>query len=140
MMDPRPDEKRTAAAGCGGKAVFHGVGAGRGIAHGRLSFRTARHGAAGNGTTRQSTLTPEAERARFEKARGAARDHVSELTERAAAAAGEEAAAIFEIHGMLLDDEDFISAALEGIAGGLTAEAAAALEDTLRRAFENERE
>ena len=126
MMDPRPDEKRTAAAGCGGKAVFHGVGAGRGIAHGRLSFRTARHGAAGNGTTRQSTLTPEAERARFEKARGAARDHVSELTERAAAAAGEEAAAIFEIHGMLLDDEDFISAALEGIAGGLTAEAAAA--------------
>ena len=113
-----PDKEMPVAS-----AVFRGVGAGKGMAHGRLSFRHAAETEA-VAADRHSRLSADAERVRFERSRAAARDDIAELERRAAKTAGEESAAIFEIHGMLLDDEDFTQAVCEGLADGLTAEAA----------------
>ncbi len=107
-----------------GPVVFKGVGAGKGMAHGRLFFRPAAGEKSAEASNRNSSLGTDAERQRFEDARRAASGDISELERRAAETAGEEHAAIFEIHGMLLDDEDFTAAVLEGISSGLTAEAA----------------
>ncbi|MDD6261191.1 MAG: phosphoenolpyruvate--protein phosphotransferase [Clostridiales bacterium] len=113
-----PDKEMPVAS-----AVFRGVGAGKGMAHGRLSFRHAAETEAA-AADRHSRLSADAERVRFERSRSEARDDIAELERRAAKTAGEESAAIFEIHGMLLDDEDFTQAVSEGLADGLTAEAA----------------
>ena len=57
-----------------------------------------------------STLTPEAELARFEEARVKAQEQLGALYDKALAEVGEDNAAIFEIHQMMLDDEDYLDA------------------------------
>lgn len=46
---------------------------------------------------------------RFERARAVAREQLSTLHQKAMADVGEEGAMIFEVHGMLLEDEEFVA-------------------------------
>ena len=74
-------------------------------------------------TSRTSTLTPEEEYARFQAAQKAAQEQLGELYEKALDEVGEDNAAIFEIHQMMLEDEDYVDA-VKGIldSQGATAE------------------
>ena len=56
---------------------------------------------------RFSSLTPREEWERFAAACGEAKEQLDRLREKTAATAGEEAAAIFEIHRMMLKDSEF---------------------------------
>lgn len=58
----------------------------------------------------------EAETTRFEEARQKAIAQQNALYEKALAEAGEETAAVFEVHGMMLDDDDLVDAIREIIA------------------------
>ena len=70
-----------------------------------------------------STLTPEEEYARFEAARTKAQEQLGDLYDKALDEVGEDNAAIFEIHQMMLDDDDYLDA-VKGILDtqGATAE------------------
>ena len=74
-------------------------------------------------TSRASSLTPEDEFARFQAAQKAAQDQLGQLYEKALDEVGEDNAAIFEIHQMMLEDEDYVEA-VKGILDtqGATAE------------------
>ena len=61
-------------------------------------------------TTLTSTLTPEEEYARFDTARVKAQEQLAALYDKALEEVGEENAAIFEIHQMMLEDEDYLDA------------------------------
>lgn len=100
--------------------TYRGVGAAPGTAHARLDFHLRRRAE----PDRMSTRTRAEELSRFEAARARARAEIEELTATAARRAGEDAAGIFEIHGMLLDDEDLTAAVTSAIDRGLTAESA----------------
>ena len=78
-------------------------------------------------TAVSSTLTVEEELARFDSARVKAQEQLGALYEKALDEVGEENAAIFEIHEMMLDDDDYIDA-VKGIIEnqGATAEYAVA--------------
>lgn len=60
--------------------------------------------------TAASLLTPEEEYARFDAARVKAREQLAGLYNKALGEADEETAVIFEIHQMVLDDEDYLNA------------------------------
>ncbi len=77
-------------------------------------------------TSQASSLTPEEEWARFEAARDKAQEQLAGLYEKALDEVGEDNAAIFEIHQMMLDDDDYLEA-VKGILDtqGATAEYAA---------------
>ena len=70
-----------------------------------------------------SNLTPEKEYARFDEARIKAQEQLEGLYNKALDEVGEDNAAIFEIHQMMLDDEDYLDA-VKGILDtqGATAE------------------
>ena len=91
----------------------------QGIAIGKL--KVCRREAAESG--RISALTPEEEYARFQAARRTAQEQLSELYRKALGEVGEDNAAIFEIHSMMLEDEDYLGA-VKGIldSQGATAE------------------
>ena len=91
----------------------------KGIAIGRL--RICRKETAEASPT--STLTPQAEFARFQTAQKAAQEQLGQLYEKALGEVGEDNAAIFEIHQMMLEDEDYVDA-VKGIldSQGATAE------------------
>ena len=74
-------------------------------------------------TTVTSTLTPEEEYARFDAARTKAQEQLGDLYDKALDEVGEDNAAIFEIHQMMLDDDDYLDA-VKGIleTQGATAE------------------
>ena len=74
-------------------------------------------------TGRASSLTPEEEYARFQAAQKAAQEQLGQLYEKALDEVGEDNAAIFEIHQMMLEDEDYVDA-VKGIldSQGATAE------------------
>ena len=57
-----------------------------------------------------SGLTPEEETARFEAARVKAQEQLGTLYDKALEEVGEDNAAIFEIHQMMLDDDDYLDA------------------------------
>lgn len=57
-----------------------------------------------------SLLTPEEELERFEQARRKAQEQLGRLYDKALEEVGEDNAAIFEIHQMMLEDEDFLDA------------------------------
>ena len=98
-------------------------------------------------TTVNSSLTPEEEYARFDAARVKAQEQLGVLYDKALDEVGEENAAIFEIHQMMLDDDDYLDA-VKGIldtqgatdeyavatAGDNLAAAFAAMEDAYMRA------
>ena len=74
-------------------------------------------------TAATSSLTPEEEYARFDAARVKAQEQLGALYEKALGEVGEDNASIFEIHQMMLDDEDYLDA-VKGILDtqGATAE------------------
>ena len=77
-------------------------------------------------TSQTSCLTPEEEWARFEEACGKAREQLAGLYDKALEEVGEDNAAIFEIHQMMLEDEDYLDAVKSIIdTQGATAEYAA---------------
>ena len=61
-------------------------------------------------TVMASALTAEQEWARFEKAQSQAQEQLAGLYEKALAEVGEDNAAIFEVHQMMLEDEDYTDA------------------------------
>ena len=91
----------------------------RGIAIGRLKL----HRKEAVETSRASSLAPEEEYARFQAAQKAAQEQLGQLYEKALDEVGEDNAAIFEIHQMMLEDEDYVDA-VKGIldSQGATAE------------------
>ena len=74
-------------------------------------------------TSRASSLAPEEEYAHFQAAQKAAQEQLGQLYEKALDEVGEDNAAIFEIHQMMLEDEDYVDA-VKGIldSQGATAE------------------
>ncbi|MCI8913313.1 MAG: phosphoenolpyruvate--protein phosphotransferase [Lawsonibacter sp.] len=74
-------------------------------------------------TSQTSSLTPAQEWARFEEASEKAKEQLAELYEKALEEVGEDNAAIFEIHQMMLEDDDYLEA-IKGIIDtqGATAE------------------
>ena len=100
-----------------GKSILNG------IAIGKLRIY---HKAEGT-TAVTSSLTPAEELVRFENACEVAKEQLAGLYEKALEEVGEENAAIFEIHQMMLEDEDYLDAARNIIeTQGATAEYAAA--------------
>ena len=61
-------------------------------------------------TSQLSSLTPEEEFARFDAARVKAQEQLAGLYDKALDEVGEDNAAIFEIHQMMLEDEDYLDA------------------------------
>ena len=57
-----------------------------------------------------SSLTPEEEWARFDEARQRAQEQLGTLYQKALEEVGEDNAAIFEVHQMMLEDEDYLDA------------------------------
>ena len=80
-------------------------------------------------TSQTSNLTPEEEWARFEAAKEKAQEQLGGLYEKALEEVGEENAAIFEIHQMMLDDDDYLEA-VKGIIDTQSATAEYATEIT----------
>ena len=68
------------------------------------------------------TVDSEAERVRFERARDDARTAIREARDRAAAAIGEDEAAVFEAHEQFLDDPQLVGAIADAIDDGTRAE------------------
>lgn len=83
-------------------AVYEGKSVCKGIAIGRIKF----HSQAENIVARKSINDTEAELARYEQARDKAIEQLNELYEKAAKEVGEENAEIFNVHAMMLEDED----------------------------------
>ena len=88
-----------------GKAIF------KGIAIGNVLF----YGAKEETITRTSITDAAAEVKRFEDAKEKAIEELNKLHDEAVVKVGEENAAIFEVHAMLLDDEDFSDAVVNAI-------------------------
>ena len=79
-------------------------------------------------TCQTSSLTPAQEWERFETARVSAGEQLARLYEKALEEVGEDNAAIFEIHQMMLEDEDYLDAVRSIIeTQGATAEYAASV-------------
>ena len=83
-----------------GKSILNGIAIGK--------LRIYRKEAAASEAG--AALTPEAEWERFEQARVQAQEQLAALYEKALEEVGEENAAIFEIHQMMLEDEDYLDA------------------------------
>lgn len=101
--------------------TLRGVGIGAGSACGRLKFYQ-RNSAV---VPQVSSSTPVIERERLSVAREKARERIDFLRGKALREIGEKEAEIFEIHGMLIQDEDFSELMEELILGGASAEEAA---------------
>lgn len=99
-----------------GTGIFPGIVTGFLHVHCRAVFNTAPH---------PVTDIP-AEQARYAAATATARERLKALHEYALCTVGEEEAAIFEVHGMMLDDLDFTESITGMIAQGLPAPCAVA--------------
>ena len=83
--------------------ILKGIGVSRGIAIGKVVF----HGTRMKQVERKRTETPDKEIARYEQARKAAGEKLTELRTLALATVGAAEAEIFDVHGMMLEDEDY---------------------------------
>ena len=83
-----------------GKSILNGIA----IGPLRIYHKAARQ------TVVSSSLTPAEEWERFDAARKKAQEQLGMLYEKALNEVGEDHAAIFEIHQMMLDDEDYLEA------------------------------
>ncbi|MBQ8146716.1 MAG: phosphoenolpyruvate--protein phosphotransferase [Clostridia bacterium] len=99
---------------------FNGIG----ITNGKVSGRIKLFGSSKRKIINSRTGSALDEKARLEIARKAAIKETKALEEKALKLLGEKEAQIFEIHGMLLEDEDFLDAVLEEIDKGKSAEEA----------------
>ena len=84
--------------------TLHGKGVYGGIAIGRLSFLRRR----GMSVRRRTVSDTDAELCRFELARERALAELQKLHEKALRNIGESGAQIFEIHQMMLEDDDYV--------------------------------
>ena len=96
-----------------GRAVSPGIAAGPIFL---LHRRPARAAGA------RSELTPEQELVRLEEALAGAKRQLRDLRAAALDRAGEESAAIFDIHAMMLEDEDFLEPVRRSVRAGAAAE------------------
>ena len=83
--------------------VLHGEGVSRGVASGKLRFLSRNAQA----QPRREAADPEAEAARFDKARGEAIVQLAQLYVETRARLGEEQSLLFKIHQMMLEDLDY---------------------------------
>ena len=86
--------------------IIKGTGASAGIALGKLAFYPAKTGLSEEITV-EKTDNPDKELARFEEAKAKTIDRLKQLYEKALKDVGETHASIFEIHQIMLDDEDY---------------------------------
>ena len=101
--------------------ILRGLGIGTGRVCGKIKFfRRSQESPHRTAAPR----SPEGEWTRLENALSKAAEQIGTLYDRALRSIGEEAAQIFEIHGMLLEDEDFRDAMREGIQNHRCAEEA----------------
>ena len=100
--------------------ILEGTGTSGGIAVGRARLLAApsavKEDSPGKGTREETR--------RYREASDAVRQELCRLRERAAEAAGEAEAQIFEIHALLLEDPDFSGEILRLLGGGAPAETA----------------
>lgn len=83
---------------CSGKSVLKGIAIGRIYLYKKQEYVLKR----------ETVENPEAEAERLEKARVTAGSQLEELYQKALAEAGEEQAMIFDVHKMMLEDEDYL--------------------------------
>lgn len=100
--------------------LLEGKGVSKGVAEGPLYF----YQRGGKEIVRTQVEDTEAETARFEQARQTAMTQLQELYDKAVEEVGEEGAALFEAHQMMLDDMDYVEGIQDAIGSGLNAEAA----------------
>ena len=101
-----------------GKSIFKGVAIGPVLFYGKKE----------SNVRREKITDAEAEIARYDEAKDKAIEQLNTLHDEAVKKVGEENAAIFEVHAMLLDDEDFTDSVHNAIESQLVnAEYAAAL-------------
>ena len=105
-----------------GKSVFAGISIGPLALFQRNAISTAQHAVADS----------EAEIARFQKARREAIAQLGDLYEKAVEKVGEEQAAVFEVHQMMLDDDDYIDS-IEGLIRDDKINAEAAVDKTAQQ-------
>ena len=91
--------------------ILHGKGVYGGIAIGRLSFLRRR----GVNVRRRTVSDTEAEICRFELARDRALADLKKLHGKALRNIGESGAQIFEIHQMMLEDDDYVDSIINTI-------------------------
>lgn len=103
--------------------IFHGVGVSQGKRAGRLRF-FGRIDVPSPEQASDAPSDPAVEWSRIERALLDVKDRLSQLCEKALCDAGAESAEIFEIHRMLLEDEDFLDALRQEIQNGMSAERA----------------
>ncbi len=103
--------------------VFRGMGISTGKRAGRLRF-FVRLSEEMDFSPSHLAADPRAEWGRLERAIRTTAEDLAVLYERAARTAGMESAEIFQIHGMLLEDEDFLDALRAELDGGACAEQA----------------
>ena len=102
-----------------------GKGVSKGVAAGPISFYRRPSGE----IPRRSVTDTAAELARFHDACETAKEQLGVLHDKALAAAGEDAARLFEAHQMMLDDLDFVES-IEGLIENDRLNAEAAVSDT----------
>ncbi len=88
-----------------GKAIF------RGIAIGTIMFYTKNQ----QQVRRTKIDNPEAEISRFQEAKGKASRELGQLYDKALKEVGEDNASIFQVHSMMLEDDDFNDAVIDKI-------------------------
>lgn len=111
--------------------IFYGVGINSKKAHGKLRFyEETSSPVSENGGARDASQanarSPKEEKTRFFDALNKAVERTKKTASIARHEIGEDEAQIFEIHAMLLEDEDFLESVISGIDSGLSAEASVA--------------
>ena len=101
---------------------IQGVGITNGRASGRLKFLERRPLPSPTAPNKKEVHDPKSEWERLRLAMKKTADRIASLYERALQTIGESEAQIFEIHGMLLEDEDFLDALREETEKGSCAE------------------
>lgn len=113
----------SAKSACKANTVFHGIGISNGKAGGVLRFFKRQTEIPSPSSTASSPpVSPILEGERLKKALDQARKEISALRRRTAEEIGEKEAEIFEIHAMLLEDEDFTEGLDLEISSGSSAE------------------
>lgn len=103
-----------------GHIVFSGIGVTNGQAYGKVRFLNSTYSC----EFEKLSLSPKEERNRFLLALDRTISKTKEIAQKARKTIGEAEAQIFEIHAMLLEDEDFVDSVLSLIETGLSSEEA----------------
>ena len=100
--------------------IYRGTGISNGKVRGKIKFYK-------KGIKEATATIPKdkaSELKRFEQGLKRTKEHIKALENKALKTLGKEEAQIFEIHAMLLEDEDFVSSVIGEINGGKSAEEA----------------